>query len=75
MTYSIPCRIGDTVWAVRRNRNGDLIASQGQVSELFFTRDMELCIVVRSICRGLWKRDIFPTAASALREIGRRRGL
>lgn len=49
----LPCRIGDRVWAIR-NYKGTKRATEGIVSEMFYTANMELCIVVKSVARGKW---------------------
>lgn len=59
MKTEIPCRIGDTVWAIR-DYKGTKIPQQGIVSEMFFTgENMRLCIVVRYVARGEWGKTIF----------------
>ena len=68
---TLPCKIGDTVWGVRRYR-GILVPQQGKVSEMLFTPDMELSIVVRHICRGKWGKKVFATREAAERAIAER---
>ena len=70
---AIPCKIGDTVYAIRRY-NSERSVKQGKVSEMFFTDDMELCIVVAHIARGLWGKTIFGSEEEAKEMIERRRG-
>ena len=68
--YIPTCKIGDEVWAIR-NFKGVKHAKRGRVSEMFYTNDMRLMIVVRYISRGEWGKTVFPTQAaaeSALRE-------
>lgn len=67
----LPCRIGDTVWAIRCYR-GVLVPQQGRVSEMLFTDDMKLCIVVKHICRGEWGKTVFATKEDAERAIAER---
>lgn len=65
MIFDIPCRIGDTVWAIRKH-NGKYVAHQGTVSGMYFVgKEMQLCIVVKGISRGVWMRDVFPTQEDA----------
>ena len=63
-TVILPCRIGDTVWAIR-SYNGRKIPQKGIVSEMFFCDGMKLCIVVRRIARGEWGKTVFPTKEDA----------
>ncbi|MBO5700915.1 MAG: hypothetical protein J6S71_00590 [Clostridia bacterium] len=73
MTIDIPCKIGDIVYAIRRY-NGERSVKQGAVSQMFFTDDMELCIVVARVARGLWGKTIFGNEEEARQMIERRRG-
>lgn len=68
----VPCKIGDFVWAIR-NYKGVLHPHEGVVSEMYFTLDMRLQIVVSHIARGQWGEQIFPTCAAAERAILKRR--
>lgn len=63
-SIDIPCRIGDQVWAIR-NYKGVCHPQQGIVSELFFTPDMQLVIVVKHIARGEWGQAVFATKGEA----------
>lgn len=63
----LPCKIGDTVWAIRQ-RNGIKQICEGKVSEMCFVgEEMRLCIVVKSWVRGTWGRDVFPSREEAER--------
>lgn len=53
-----PCKVGDRVWAVR-DYKGHKHAQEGIVSEMFFTSDMKLMIVVKAIARGFWGKTVF----------------
>ncbi len=55
-----PCSIGDTVWAIKKY-SGTEVAREGIVSEIFFTSDMDICIVVKNLCRGRWGKTVFAT--------------
>ena len=69
MKIDIPCKIGDTVWAIR-NYHGTKIPKQGKVTGMFFIGEkMELCIVVQNIARGMWGRKIFATEEEAWKVI------
>lgn len=66
----LPCRIGDTVWTIRRFHS-HLIPQKSTVSEMYFTRDMKLHITVKYIGRGIWGEKVFATreeAEAALRK-------
>lgn len=68
----LPCKIGDTVWGIRRYK-GIKHPQQGVVSEMYFLPGMSLQIVVKHICRGGFGEKIFLTreeAERALRERG-----
>ena len=63
--FHIPCKIGDTVWGLRK-RNGIPTPTKGKVSEIFFVgTDMRLCIVVSKIIRGTWGVNVFATEDEA----------
>lgn len=63
--YYIPCKIGDTVWGLRR-RNGIPIPIKGRVSEIFFVgSEMSLCITVAGVVRGSWGVNVFATEDEA----------
>lgn len=67
----LPCKIGDKVWIARRYKCHKR-PRWGIVSEMFFTDDMELCIVVKGVARGKWGVDVFATYEEAQTEIERR---
>lgn len=67
MTLDIPCKIGDTVWAIRNYHSTKKIMS-GKVSEMYFVGEkMKLCIVVKNISRGTWGKDVFGTYEEAIK--------
>lgn len=72
-TITIPCKVGDRVFGIRRY-NGVAHVAAGTVTEMYFTEGMRLCIVVKHVCRGEWMKNIFPTyeAATAFLEGYRR---
>ena len=71
----IPCKIGDTVWAVRRLSGGHLCAIKGVISDMqFIGSEMALSITIRGKCRGEWGKTIFATQEEAEAEIARKRG-
>lgn len=67
----LPCKIGDTVWIARRYKCHKTPRC-GVVSEMFFTDDMELCIVVKGVARGKWGVHVFGTCEEAQAAIERR---
>lgn len=66
----LPCKIGDKVWVSRRYKCHKR-PRWGIVSEMFFTEDMELCIVVKGVARGKWGVDVFATYEEAEEQIER----
>ena len=60
----LPCKIGDTVWAVRYYGKTPVI-KKCVVSEMMYLEDMRLGIAVKSnnkySVRGFWGKDIFAT--------------
>ena len=68
----LPCRIGDTVWAIR-SFHGIKSPQKGIVGDMFFTRDMELVIVVKYVARGKWGETVFATCEDAANAIARMR--
>lgn len=74
MTTVLPCRIGDTVWAVRRFNGGVLKAVEGVVSAMQYVGEhMTLSITVHNTCRGEWGKVVFATKEDAEAEIERRK--
>lgn len=72
LAVELPCRIGDTVWAIR-SFHGHKHPQRGIVSEMYFLKDMRLQIVVKYIARGEWGKTIFHTEEEAKRAIGERK--
>ena len=68
----LPCKIGDRVLA-NRTFKGVKQPQDGIVSEIFFTKDMKLHIVVKYVARGEWGKVIFPTWEEANNALGERR--
>ena len=60
----LPCKIGDTVWCIR-NFHGHKHPQMGIVSEMHFTREMKLHIVVKYVGCGQWGEKIFATREAA----------
>ena len=65
-----PCRMGEMLWGIRTYRGTKKVV-QGVVSEMFFTRDMQLCIVLRSVCRGRYGEKVFRTYEEAAKKLNR----
>ena len=68
----VPCKIGDFVWAIR-NYKGQKHPQRGVVSDMYFTNDMRLQIVVKHIARGEWGKTVFATDKEAYEAIGERK--
>lgn len=62
---SLPCKIGDTVWGIRRFMGGTKRALKGKVSQMFYLPDMSLSITANGICSGKWGEKIFATKEEA----------
>lgn len=66
----LPCKIGDTVYGIRRYQGVRKVQS-GIVSEMYFSQKNRLIIVIKHICRGYWGENIFGSleeAETALKE-------
>ena len=66
----LPCKIGDTVYGIRRYQGVRKVQS-GIVSEMYFSQKNRLIIVIKHICRGYWGENIFGSleeAEAALKE-------
>ena len=67
----IPCKVGDEVWCVRDTRVYNKPV-KGVVTEIYFRDNMDMCIVVRRLCRGRWGERVFATEQEAQAVIDRR---
>ena len=67
----LPCKIGDTVWAIRSFK-GVKHPQKGIVGEMLYTKDMKLHIVVKYVARGEWGKTVFATYEECVAEIERR---
>lgn len=56
----LPCKVGDTVWAIRKYK-GVMHAQQGIVNSMYYLPDMTLHITVKHIARGTWGKAVFAT--------------
>lgn len=66
----LPCKIGDTVYGIRRYQSERKVQS-GVVSEMYFSQKNRLIIVIKHIGRGYWGESIFGSfeeAEAALKE-------
>lgn len=61
----VPCKVGDLVWAIR-NFKGVKHPQTGVVSDMYFTRDMRLQIVVKYVARGEWGKTVFATCEETM---------
>lgn len=68
----VPCKIGDFVWAIRSFR-GKKHPQRGIASDMYFTKNMKLQIVVKYVARGEWGKTVFATDKEAYAAIGERR--
>lgn len=69
----LPCKMGDTVWAIR-NYRGVKHPQKGVVDSMFFTKNMRLLIVVKHIARGEWGKEVFSTKEEAEKALKERNG-
>lgn len=70
-TIQLPCKVGDEVWCVRDTRVYNKPV-KGVVTEIYFRDNMDMCIVVRRLCRGRWGDRVFATEQEAQAVIDRR---
>ena len=68
---AFPCKVGDEVWCVRDTRVYNKPV-KGTVTEIYFRDNMDMCIVVRRLCRGRWGERVFATEQEAQAAIDRR---
>lgn len=68
---NLPCKIGDTAYGIR-DYNGGKRVMRGKVSEMLFTDDMRLLIVIKHICRGEAGKNIFFTRENAEKALAER---
>lgn len=60
----LPCKVGDEVWGIR-SYQGIKHPQLGRVSEMYYTKDMQLHVSVKHICRGTWGKSVFSTYEEA----------
>lgn len=61
---NLPCVMGDKAWGIRYVR-GKPIIRYGPVSQMYYSSDMSLIIVIKGVARGTWGTTVFPTLAAA----------
>ena len=66
-----PCKLGDRMWAIR-DYKGKKHPQEGIVSEMFFTQNMRLMIVVKNIARGEFGKIVFLTRKEAEKALKKR---
>ena len=65
----LPVKIGDTAWTIKTN-NGRKFPVPGVINEIYFVGDMQLCVAIKFVKRGLWGVDIFGSEEDAWAAIG-----
>ena len=60
----LPCKIGDTVYGIRRYSGVRKVMS-GIVSEMYFSLENRSIIVIKHVCRGYWGENIFGSLEEA----------
>ena len=68
---ALPCKVGDEVWCIRDTKVYQKPV-KGTVTEIYFRDNMDMCIVVRRLCRGRWGERVFATEQEAQAAIDRR---
>lgn len=69
---TLPCKVGDEVWAIRTYNGKDRKVIRGKVSEMYYIdKSMRLCIVVKGVSRGEWGDKVFGTYEDALNSISK----
>ena len=71
LNIQLPCKVGDEVWCLRDTRVYNKPV-KGTVTEIYFRDNMDMCIVVRRLCRGRWGERVFATEQEAQAAIDRR---
>lgn len=66
---TLPCKIGDEVFCIRSYNGKTSHASKGKVTQMYYTDDMQIVVVVERIGRGLWGERIFATEEEAQKSI------
>lgn len=69
----VPCRVGDKVWAIR-DFKGIKHPQEGIVSEMYFTKEMKLHIVVKYVARGEFGKTVFFTREEAENALNQMKG-
>ena len=67
---SLPCKLGDVVWAIRSYK-GIRCPQSGVVSEMYFIDDMKLHVAVKHVARGEWGKTIFASYEDVCKAIGK----
>ena len=69
----LPCKIGDIVWGIRHAGRNYLI-KEAKVSDMYFSDNMELVVVIYNVCRGIVGKHIFRTKEEAEAALKKRIG-
>ena len=64
----LPCKIGETMWCIRRCGSVER-PRKGVVSDMYFSPEMKLIIVVKGIARGVLGEKVFLTRKDAEKAI------
>lgn len=65
----LPCKMGDEVWGIKSFNNDGKRVKKGIVHQMFYGEDMQLCIAVKGVCRGVWNEKVFATEEDARRAL------
>jgi len=62
----LPCKIGDTAYAIRRLSGGGRRIVSGVICEMYYiSSDMALVVRLKNVCRGEWGKVVFGTYEEA----------
>ena len=64
----LPCKLGDSVWAIRSYK-GNKKAMKGTVTDMCFVSGTTLSVAVGGVCRGEWGVKVFATREECERAI------
>ena len=66
----LPCKMGDTAWAIR-NCAGIRHPREGEISEMYFSKDMSLAVALKGVARGEFGKSVFLTREEAVEALRR----
>lgn len=73
LLLKLPCKIGNTAYAIRDYKGVKKI-QKSIISEMYYTKNMELMIVAKYVGRGKFGEKIFPTEQEAQAALEKMKG-